>query len=229
MSLLRETVNDYIMGRLEETFAKLEKGYEKIFFTYNRMLKEGVTDELPDDIEGAITELTKRWDAARRAVSIINGKNFPKNSESFVVHRRRIFQNMNRIKALQRMLEKKMMAQLQMDDDGNDLAPAQTQGQPQTRPQAQPQQQFNQQTQSRQRVGESYSKKKLNEGVGNKFLTDKIAYLQKELASLKDNLEIVASDRNADDYHNADGQRAQLEDAIDKIEYDLKLLNVIFK
>lgn len=154
MSLLRETVNDYIIGRLEETFNKLEKGYERIFFTYNRMLKEGVTDELPDDVEGAIGELTKRWDAARRAVGIISGKNFPKNTESFVVHRRRIFQNMNRIKALQRMLEKKLLTQLQMDDDGTDLAPAQSQGQPQqqARPQAQPQQQFNQQ-QPQRRMG----------------------------------------------------------------------------
>jgi hypothetical protein len=109
------------MDRIEEAFSKLERSYESIFFTYNKILKEGVTDNLPDGVEEAINELTKRWDAARRAVSIINSKNFPKNTESFVIHRRRIFQNMNRIRALQKMLEKKMLSQLQMDNDGNDL------------------------------------------------------------------------------------------------------------
>jgi len=139
MSLLRETVNDYVVDRLEDVLSKMEKRCESIIFTYHRMLKEGVTDELPLDIEGSITELEKRLKAAWRGITIL--KKFPKNSESTVLHRRRIFDNMGKIKKLMVTLMKVMGTQVSQDEaETNGLNSGQP---PQQMQQAQPQ--FNQQ------------------------------------------------------------------------------------
>lgn len=138
MSLLRETVNDYVVDRLEDALSKIEKRCESIIFTYDRMLKEGVTDDLPLDIEGSITELEKRLKAAWRGITIL--KKFPKNSESLVLHRRRIFDNMGKIKKLMVTLMKVMGNQVSQDEsETNGLNSDQQMQSPQ------PQQQFNQQ------------------------------------------------------------------------------------
>ena len=140
MSLLRETVIDYLVDRLVDVLSKMEKRCESIIFTYHRMLKEGVTDELPLDIEGSITELEKRLKAAWRVITIL--KKFHKNSESTVLHRRRIFDNMGKIKKLMVTLMKVMGTQVSQDE-------AETNGQPdqqmQTQQPRQAQPQFNQQ------------------------------------------------------------------------------------
>lgn len=144
MSLLRETVNDYVVDRLEDALTKMEKRCESIIFTYHRMLKEGVTDELPLDIEGSITELEKRLKAAWRGITIL--KKFPKNSESVVLHRRRIFDNMGKIKKLMVTLMKVMSKQVSQDESGNDgLDSGQPDQQMQAQQPRQAQPQFNQQ------------------------------------------------------------------------------------
>lgn len=154
MSLLRETVNDYVVDRLENVLTKMEKRCESIIFTYHRMLKEGVTDELPLDIEGSITELEKRLKAAWRGITIL--KKFPKNSESLVLHRRRIFDNMGKIKKLMMTLMRTMGKEVSQDESqtnglnsGQPPQQMQSQGQQQAR-QAQPQ--FNQQQQPQRRM-----------------------------------------------------------------------------
>jgi len=116
MSLLRETVNDYVVDRLEDALSKIEKRCENIIFTYHRMLKEGVTDDLPLDIDGSIKKLKKRLKAPWRGITIL--KKFPKNSESLVLHRRRIFDNMGKIKKLMVTLMKTMGNQVSQDETG---------------------------------------------------------------------------------------------------------------
>lgn len=137
MSLLRETVNDYVVDRLEDVLSKIEKQCENIIFTYHRMLKEGVTDDLPLDIEGSITELEKRLKAAWRGITIL--KKFPKNSESLVLHRRRIFDNMGKIKKLMVTLMKTMGNQVSQDESETDSIGSGQPMQPQA-PSGQPQQ-----------------------------------------------------------------------------------------
>ena len=157
MSLLRETVNDYVVDRLESALLKMEKRCESIIFTYHRMLKEGVTDELPLDIEGSISELEKRLKAAWRGISIL--KKFPKNSESTVLHRRRIFDNIGKIKNLMITLMKVMSKQVSQDEsETNGLNSGQPEQQMQAQQPRQTQPQFNQQ----RRVGESVQNNNLD-------------------------------------------------------------------
>jgi hypothetical protein len=103
MSLLRETVNDYIVDKLEEALSFFENKFEKISFKLYGMLEEGVLDNLPPEVDAAMQELEKRLAAARKGLGLTN--KLPPG-ESRVLHRRRILTNLNHIRAKFRQLDK---------------------------------------------------------------------------------------------------------------------------
>lgn len=103
MSLLRETVNNYIVDKLEEALTFFENKFEKLSFKLYGMLEEGVLDNLPPEVDLAMQELEKRLAAARKGLGLVN--KLPPG-ESQVLHRRRIFANLNKIRAYFRQLDK---------------------------------------------------------------------------------------------------------------------------
>jgi len=122
MSLIKELVNSAISQKINSNLTILETKLKRIGDAKSFLLKEGVLDDLPDDIGLAYDEALKRLEAAKRAVSLL--KKLPAG-QSKTLHTRRIWANMNKISGLIRRIQKSLTTEVsdeEFNSDENDQA-----------------------------------------------------------------------------------------------------------
>lgn len=113
MKLIQESIHNDITRALSAQFQKLEETHQELLFSINLALTEGVRDDIPSDLEGALVELEKRFAAARKELGLANS--LPAG-ESRVLNKRRVMGNLNII----RNLLKQVMIKIDQPNDNED-------------------------------------------------------------------------------------------------------------